>query len=60
MFVLGIDVAIGDLDEALVYASEIKAAFVYGPRGERDECYGPFGQDEIDDAKARLEARDAA
>lgn len=60
MFVLGTDAGYDDLDQALVAAGEIKAAFVYGPRGEADECYGPFGMDEIDAAKARLEARRAA
>lgn len=60
MFALGTDFAVDDLDQALVYAGEIKAGFVYGPRGERDACYGPFGQDEIDAAKARLEACNAA
>ena len=54
MFVLGTDFPMDDLDKALVAAGEIKAAFVYGPRGEGDECYGPFCQEEIDDARARL------
>lgn len=54
---LGQDSTFDDLDEALVFAGRLAGSFVYGPRGEGDECYGPFGQDEIDAAKARLDAR---
>lgn len=59
-FMLGTDAGFNDLDAALVYAEKTSASFVYGPRGEGDECFGPFDQQQIDDAKARLEARRAA
>ncbi len=57
---MGMDAAFEDLDAALVYAGNYPGRFVYGPRGERDECYGPFDQAEVDQAKARLEVRRAA
>jgi hypothetical protein len=60
MFMLGTDVEFGDLDAALIFAGGTAAAFVYGPRGEADECFGPFGMDEIEAARMRLEARNAA
>lgn len=55
-FMMGMDAEFSDLDEALVYAGKYPARFVYGPRGERDACYGPFDMTEIDAAKARVEA----
>lgn len=57
---MGMDAAFDDLDEALVYAGKYPARFVYGSRGERDECYGPFDMDEIDAARARMGALNAA
>lgn len=59
-FMMGMDAGFDDIDEALVYATKYPARFVYGPRGEADECFGPFDADESDAARARLEARRAA
>lgn len=56
-FMFGHDARFDDLDEALVHAEQTPGSFVYGSKGESDDCYGPFDQSEIDEAKARIAAR---
>jgi hypothetical protein len=59
-FMMGMDSGFNDLDAALVYAEQTPGSFVYGPRGEGDECFGPFDQEQADEAKARIAAREAS